>query len=577
MLICLALVISTIGVYYQIRGHVPVSYDDEYIIYNQYVKAGTVWESLAWAFRLSGEERTYWKPLAWLSHMLDFQFYGNDFGMHYMTSMLLHILNSLMLFLLLRKMTGELWMSAFVSGLFALHPLNVESVAWLTQRQNVLCTFFFLLTLWAYINYSKRVNIFRYSIVLAAYTLGLMTKPVLVAVPIILIVLDYWPLERIVSRAEETKCDLKTYLLPFSRSVAEKIPLFILAAISIILSFQRMGSHSVDSLITTSETATLIMRIKSVFLSYAGYIVKMIWPQNLSILYPLPGSLPGWWAAAAALFLLTVSALAIYCYRIKPYFIVGWAWYIIFLVPVVCIIQAGFQPVIGDRYAYVSLIGLFVVISWGMGDLLRHMRCSTQGISILVSTILIICFVISWFQVHYWENSFRLFKNAVRVVPGSYLAHNNLALAMVQAGMTDEAEKHYKISLEIKPDYFKAHNNLANLLVSQGMNDEAIFHYKKALIQRPDDWILYNNLGLALMKAGMEKDAVTFLKRALEINQDPRTHYNLGETLIRIGRYKEAIAQFKKVIALKPDFPNALNRMTYARTKEGQNKGTNNR
>ncbi len=366
-MVSLFLVLLTLGVYWQVRDHEFISFDDNtYITENRHVKTGLTQENILWAFRFSDKGGTYWHPLTWLSHMTDCHFYGLNPGMHHTTNLLFHIANTILLFLLFKRMTGALWQSAFVAALFALHPLNTDSVAWVAERKNVLSTFFWILTMLAYVRYTEHPGFFRYMTMFLSFVLGLLSKPMLVTLPCVLLLLDYWPLKRFLISDCRFPIESKNEMSPAqtgdrkSKVLWEKLPLFALSAASVCLSSLSLQRYKN---IIFPESVLMTLRIENALVSYVRYILKMICPQNLAFYYPYPDSLPTWQSLGAAILLVIISYLTIRAFRSMPYLITGWLWYLGTLVPVSGLIQAGLWPATADRWAYVPLIGLFIMIA----------------------------------------------------------------------------------------------------------------------------------------------------------------------------------------------------------------------
>jgi len=356
-LICLFLGLVTLSVYWQVVDHEFIIYDDpSYVTENHHVQAGLTLKSLAWSFSFTEKEDTYWHPLTWISHMLDCQFYGLNPGMHHLNNLILHIASSLLLFLAFKRMTGEVWKSAFIAALFALHPLNVDSVAWIAERKNVLSTFFWMLTMLSYAYYSERPGPWIYLLTLLFFALGLLAKPMLVTLPFVLLLLDYWPLGR-----------LRLPTIPSGfRLFMEKAPFIVLAVFIAYLSF----SSSEDlGIMISLETKPMDLRIANALVSYVSYMEKMVWPQSMAVHYPYPRMIPIWKSICAGLFLGLVSLSVILAIKRKPYLSVGWLWFLGTLVPVIGLVQNGLWPAMADRWAYVPLIGLFIMIAWGAPEL----------------------------------------------------------------------------------------------------------------------------------------------------------------------------------------------------------------
>jgi tetratricopeptide (TPR) repeat protein len=552
--VCLFLVLTILAVYWQVGNHEFVNYDDnDYITENQHVQAGLTLKSIAWAF--TSTHASNWHPLTWLSHMLDCQIYGLHPGCHHFTNVFFHILNSILLFLVFKRMTGAFWKSAFVAALFALHPLHVESVAWASERKDVLSTFFWMLTMGAYILYVKNPGIKKYLLTVLLFALGLMTKPMLITLPFVLLLLDYWPLGRFNKRS---------LALPLVR---EKIPLFILAAASgIVTFFVQQSGGAVRSL----DVLPLFVRISNALVSYISYIVKMILPHNLAVLYPHPKDFPMWQVTGACLLLVFISFMAVKTFKRRPYFLLGWLWYMGTLVPVIGLVQVGSQAM-ADRYTYIPLTGIFIIIAWGVFDLAAKWRYKKEGLAAASAILLSILMVVTWFQVGHWTNSIALFKHAINVTENNSVAHNNLGNAFADQGKISEAISHYTEALRIRPKYVLAHNNLGNAFADQGKISEAISHYTEALRIRPKYVLAHNNLGNALADQGKISEAISHYTEALRIRPDyAPAHYNLGNVLAGQSELSEAIKHYAEALRIKPDNALAHNNLGYALAGQGK-------
>ena len=597
-IICLLLVVATFAVYWQVLDNDFVAYDDDvYVTENIHVNKGVTFDGLTWAFTSSHSSN--WHPLTWISHMIDCQSYGLNPRGHHLTSLLFHVANTLLLLLILVRMTGALWQSSFVAALFALHPLHVESVAWVAERKDVLSTFFMMLTLWAYILYVKKGNIRRYLLVVLFFVLGLMSKPMLVTLPFILLMLDFWPLGRLCHIHETRNVITGQHTderLGILRLLWEKVPFFALAVASSVVTFivqERSGA------VKLLETYSIQTRIINAFVAYIEYIVNMIWPVELAVLYPHPGnSLLLWKGVVAGLALVLITILVIRKARKIPYLAVGWLWYVVTLIPVIGIVQVGAQAM-ADRYTYITLIGLFIIIAWGAKDLLSRWLYRKICLGTLAAIVLPVLIILTWKQVQYWENSNTLFKHtlkhtsnnyviynnqgivlreqgrteeaikhylqALRSNPGYALAHNNLSNAYYELGMHKEAIGSYKQAIRINPDYAAAHLNLGNAYYESGMHKEAIDAFKHVIRINPDDADAHNYLGVAYVKTGKRKEATEAYKQALRINpDDAQTHYNLGVAYGALGKYKEAAEAFQQAIRIDPDYAGAHYNLGYA-------------
>ena len=555
--ICLFLVVATLAVYWQVLDNDFVDYDDnDYVTENLRVQKGVTFDSLNWAFTSS--HATNWHPITWVSHMFDCQLYGLNPSGHHLTSLLFHVANTLLLFLILARMTGMLWQSSFVAALFALHPLHVESVAWVAERKDVLSTFFMMLTLWVYTIYVKKGGVRRYLLVVLFFVLGLMSKPMLVTLPFILLMLDFWPLGRlglirdtrnvVTGQQADERMDIFQLLW-------EKIPFFVLAVGSSVVTFivQERGG-AMDLL----KSYSLQTRIINAFVSYTEYIVNMVWPVKLAVLYPHPGnSLPLWKGIVAGLALVLITVLVIRKARKIPYITVGWFWYVVTLIPVIGIVQVGLQAM-SDRYTYVTLIGLFVIIAWGANDLLSKWSHRKMWLGTLAAILLPVLMVLTWKQVQYWENSITLFKHTLKHTSNNLHVHNYLGTTLGMQGRTEEAIEHYLQAVRLKPDYVEAHNNLGIALGMQGRTEEAIEHFLKVSQLKPDDARVHNNLGNALGMQGRTEEAIEHFLKALQLNPDyAGAHNNLGVALGVQGRTEGAIEHFLKALQLNPDYAEA--------------------
>ena len=568
VVICMFLLVSTFAVYSQVQDHEFLNYDDnEYVTENWNVKAGLTSESVTWAFTTS--HHANWFPMTWLSHMLDFQLYESNPKGHHLTNLLFHLANSLLLFIVFLRMTGALWQSGFVAVLFALHPFNVESVAWVAERKNVLSTFFWFLTMWAYVFYVEKPSVKRYVLVVLFFALGLMSKPMLVTLPFVLLMMDYWPLRRLEFEQEKGHNGITEIYagkkLEIWRLVREKIPLFLLAAGSSIATFivQKSGGA-----LQNLEIKLLSARLTNAMVSYLEYLKKALWPEALAVFYPHPGNaLAIWEGILCGMVLVGITGVAIKFIRKAPYLAFGWFWYLGTLVPVIGIVQVGSQAM-ADRYAYVPLIGIFIIIAWGLPELLAKWRHRDKVLTIAAGICIPTLMVVTWNQVGHWKNSITIFEHAIRVTdkkyPGFTIAHINLGEALLAGGKTGEAISHFKTAIRLKPDHAKAHNNLGGALFTEGKTEEAITHYKTAIRLIPDYAIPHLNMGIALYKEGKTEEAISHFKTAIRLIPDyAKAHNNLGEALRTKGKREEAISHYKTAIKLKPDFALAHNNLGY--------------
>jgi hypothetical protein len=490
-IVCLVLVIATFAVYWQVRNHQFIDFDDRsYLLENNHIHAGLTKKAIKWAFSINANEKTYWHPLTWISHMVDIQLFGIHAGSHVTINVLLHILNSILLFFIFRLMTGEVWKSAFVAGLFALHPINVESVAWIAERKNVLSTFFWMLTLLAYIYYAQKPDPYKYLLTFSVFTLGLMAKPMLVTLPCVLLLMDFWPLGRLrIGQLLKKGPEKENLSVGAShqgwaalRLLIEKLPFFLASAIVLFLfklSVQRPG------LVITMEAVPFNLRLKNALVSYINYIVKMFWPKDLAVFYPFPETIPIYQVLGAAFLLAGITYLFCRASKKMPFLVIGWFWYLGTLVPTIGLVQAGLWPALADRWAYVPFIGLFIIIAWSIPELLRDKRYQKVWLGTLAASLLFILWVSTRQQIRYWRDSYALFKHTVEVTANNPVAYNNLGFALAQQGRITEAFRNYSEALRLNPDLAAIHNNMGNVLIAQGNLDDAIPHYAEALRLNP--------------------------------------------------------------------------------------------
>lgn len=540
------LAIVTLIFYLPVLGHEFVNYDDgDYVTGNTHVRAGITLDSIIWAFKTG--EASNWHPLTWISHMVDWQLFGNRPGLHHLTSLLWHLANTVLLFNVFRIMTGALWRSALLALLFAIHPMHVESVAWVSERKDVLSTFFCFLTLAAYSAYvrSAKDGPFRpfqrsYAMALLFFALGLMSKPMLVTLPFMLLLLDYWPLGRL-----NTKDSIASLLL-------EKVPFFALSVISSVITFtvQRQGG-------AVSTSISFGARFANALVSYARYLGKTFWPLDLSVLYPHPGAWPLWMTVGSGLLVLTLSTLAFVEVRRRPYYFVGWFWFLGVLVPVIGLVQVGIQSM-ADRYSYVPSIGVFVILIWAGAEAVQAKPALRDLANVLLVLILLGCAWLTHAQVQYWRNSETLFRRAVAVTDRNYLAYNNLGYYLSAQGKVGEAMENYAKSLQINPNYEDALNNMGYALAGQKKPAEALPYYEAALRVRPNQIEVHNNLGNALSELGRLDEAMTHYDFVLKQKPDHAdANNNLGIALAMKGRIDEAIPHFKAAIRARPNYASA--------------------
>jgi tetratricopeptide (TPR) repeat protein len=552
--VCLFLAAIIWVVFGQTLGHEFVNYDDDLYVYeNPVVQKGLTWEGFRWA--LTYGQIGHWHPLTWLSHMLDCQLYGLQAGGHHLTNILLHTATAILLFLVLRQMTGFLWRSAFVAAVFAIHPLRVESVAWVAERKDVLSAFFFMLTLGAYVRYVRRPpSKIRYGVMILLYALGLLSKNMLVTMPFVLLLLDYWPLNRLSGFSPRV----------LLRRVAEKIPLFVLAVGSCV------ATALMPEKVPAEYMLSFALRMENAVVSYVTYLWQMIHPSGLACVYPNPvNDVPLWQVAGALGLLLAISGVAWAFRKTHPCLVVGWLWYLGMLIPVIGMVQISYYAH-ADRYTYLPQIGLYLLLTWAAADLCagwRHRRVVLGGGATVILVALIFC---ARTQASYWRNSELLWTHTLACTSDNAVAHVNLGNALLQKGSVNEAMVHYQKALQIKPDCVDAHINLGTALLQKGNVAEAIAHYQKALQIKPDSPEAHNNLGNALLKIGNVDEAIAPFQRALQIKPDfAEAHNNLGIALLQKGKVDEAIVHYQKALQIKPDFAEAHNNLGNALVQKG--------
>ena len=563
--VSLGLIAANVVVYAPVWHHDFINFDDpSYVTENPHVLGGLTWPAVRWAF--STGYMSNWHPLTWLSHMLDVQLYGVNPGPHHLTNLVLHIVNSILLFGLLHRMTGALGRSAFVAALFAIHPLHVESVAWVAERKDVLSTLFWMLALWAYLEYLRQPRLGRYLVMLLLFALGLMAKPMLVTFPFILLLLDYWPLGRVAFGGAPASSARKTRSL-VAELVREKLPLFGLVLASSVVTFmvqQRQGA------IVGLDLLPWDRRVANALVSYFAYIGKMFLPTRLAVFYPYPRSIPAWLAIGALLGLIVISIVMIRAGRRYAYLPIGWFWYLVTLIPVIGVVQTGLQSM-ADRYTYVPLIGLFIIMAWGIPELFVHWPYHRIALPVAAALVIAACIITARGQVGYWRSSNALWAHSLEVTPDNFFAHYNLGIALPPQGRASEAIAQYSDVLRLNPYYAEAYNGLGVVLAGEEKFSEAVAQYDEALRLRPDYAQAHYNLGVALAALGKDDEAIAQYSAAVRLDPDyVAAHYNLGNALVRQRRGSEAITQYLEVIRLKPNDAEAHNNLGVALTNQGK-------
>jgi len=563
--ICCLLVAATLAVYWPVGQFDFACYDDSaYAAENPHVQAGLTWPGVTWAFCTGSSAN--WHPLTWLSLMLDCQFHSQSAGIHHSVNVMFHVANTILLFLLLRGMTGASWRSAFVAALFALHPLHVESVAWIAERKDVLSTLFGLLALHAYVGYaggSKQQGAhpkIDLGLALGWFACSLMSKPMLVTLPFVMFLLDFWPLRRLELRNTPDKRRVALGL------ILEKIPFLVLSAAACTVTFfvQQKGG-AVDSLVEFPVTA----RIENVFVSYAQYLGKMFWPVKLAVFYPHPV----WWptdiVVGSILLILLLSVAVIWLGRGRPYLMVGWFWFLGTLVPVIGLVQVGLQA-LADRYTYLPSVGIFIIVAWGTTEIWLRWRWPQWLAGLAGVLVILTCAWRTTDQLGYWRNAETLFRHAIAVTANNSLAYSNLGHYLEDRGQTGQAIEYYKKAIQIDPRNLEALNNLGSALIDNQQYDEGITCLEFGLRLNPDYTEALNNLATALIETRRYSEAVDYLKKALQQRPNyPNALNNLGNAYVRLGQVEEGIACYHRALEIEPDYAEARNDLGNAMIRLG--------
>jgi protein O-mannosyl-transferase len=558
LLVCLGLAAATLFVYWQVGSFDFISYDDaEYVYENYYAWQGLTPQSVAWAF--TARYAANWHPLTWLSHMLDVSIFGMNPGPMHMVNLLFHLANSMLLLAVLKRMTGALWPSAFVAAAFALHPMHVESVAWVAERKDLLSTFFLLVTLLAWTGYAKSGSKKSYLASLCLYALGLMAKPMLVTAPFLLLLLDYWPLGRmeLLSAQPRRKRSLLAILRPL---LIEKIPFFVLAAASSVVTFLVQNTGGAVS----HETGLpLLGRLANASMSYGTYIGKLFWPHDMYIPYPLDSLNVTLWHGWVVLpFLLAITALIIRYGRSRPWLPVGWFWFLGTLLPVIGLVQVGTQSM-ADRYTYIPYVGLFIILAWGIPALLPEWNGRKAVLGIWMIVALASLALVARHQAAFWRNGVTLFSNSITNAPYNFVAYHNRGMAHKNRGEWLEAISDYKMSLSMFPRNAKALREMGFAYGALGRIPEAMDACNESL-KLYESAIAFNNRGVAYGKLGRHKEAMDSFRRATELEpESPDPQGNLARELFRQGMYDEAAGHYRMALKHRPDWPESLNDLAW--------------
>jgi len=550
-LLCLALLAGTVLLYAPVREHDFVRYDDpEYVLENAHVRRGLTSAGIAWAF--THFHSANWHPLTWITHMVDCQVFGLDAGAHLVVNVALHGFAAVLLFLFLARATGAFWRSAFVAALFAFHPLRVESVAWVSERKDVLSALLWMATLHAYLWYVRAPSARRMALVALTFAAGLLAKPMLVTLPFVLLLLDVWPFAR-------------------PRTVAllrEKAPLFALVLLSCVVTIA--AQYAGGAVVPLAHGFGVSYRVQNAIVSYATYLWQTLWPVDLAVFYPPRTPVPAGEVALSAAVLLAIGALVARLAARRPYLPVGWLWYLGVLVPVIGLVWVGEQSR-ADRFTYLPQIGIGIMVAWGANDLLAAWPRRAWVLAPAAALLLLGWVATTRAQIAHWRDTTTLFRHALTATRDNYVVHANLAAELARLGQTDEALAHFDEALRIKGEFPKARLGLGALLARMGRLDEAIAHYEYALAHRPDSPVAHLNYGLALVALGRGEEALPHYQEALRL--DPtyaKVHVAQATVLEQLGRGPEAIVHLRQAIAIRPDLAEAHGNLAIALEAAGR-------
>ncbi len=562
-LILAALAAATLLVYLPVLGNGFIDFDDgEYITGNPRVTGGLSASGAVWAFTTFHAGN--WHPLTWLSHQADVQLFGLDPRWHHLTNLVLHAASALLLFLLLIDMTGARWPSAFTAALFALHPLHVESVAWASERKDVLLGLCFVLTLLGYVRYARKPGPARYMAVLGLFALALMAKPMAMTLPLVLLLLDWWPLGRwgqvawagaSPGRAARESAGRRHGSSEWPRLLTEKVPLLAMAAASaaVTVAAQRAGGA-----VSRLEDIPAGTRLTNALISWVAYLGMTLRPAGLAGFYPYPPGPPSIWRAAAALVLLLgLTWTAVRLRRRAPVLVVGWLWYLLSLLPVIGLVQVGLQAR-ADRYTYLPLIGIFAAAAWGLPLIVHRRRLPRAALAVVAVAVVAVCGFLTRVQAGYWRDSHTFFERAARATRDNWWGHENLGDWLAVHGRREEALREFGETIRIRPDYAGGHYNLAVTLEELGRDEEAADQYRRAVALEPGNADARNNLGSLLLRQSRAAEAAAQLREAVRLAPgDPRPVYNLGLALAALGDQAGAAIAFRRALGLRPDHAGA--------------------
>lgn len=534
LIISVVLAAVTLAVFWQVNGY-DFAFDDEvYVIRNYHIQSGITMESITWAFRTRYAD--LWNPVLWLAFMVDYQMFDLNAGGYHMTNLVLHILSALLLFWLFHRMTGSVWKSAFVAAFFSLHPLHVESVAWISERKDVLSAFFWMLTLCFYVYFTEKPSLGRYLPVLFSFMLALMTKPMVVTLPVIMLLLDYWPLKRFALKKSN-----KLFW-----QVKEKAPLFALSILFVFITLYNPYAQQ-----TYMKKFPLALRSENAAVSFIAYLEKTFWPRDLAAFYPFPAQIPLWQVICAVLLMAMMTAFVFSTVKRRPFLLVGWLLFAVSILPVIGIIPFGATYSMADRYHYLPSIGIAIMLAWGIPSLIKRRQIRKNILFPLGIICLSIMTFLSWKQCGYWENSMKLWKHALEVTTNNYLAHNNMGLVLSAQGNSNQAMDHYNQSLRIAPDYIYAYNNRGIAHGQQRQYRLAIEDFNSGLRIMPSFANAYNNRGYTYAELGQNKRAMDDYNKAIDLKPDYAEAYsNRGVAFLKQGETANGCFDARKACAL---------------------------
>ncbi|WP_223923236.1 tetratricopeptide repeat protein [Geobacter sp. AOG2] len=551
---CFFLSVLTITVYWGVLRNGFLNYDDfQYVTNNRHVTSGISMENVVWAFT-SGYAAN-WHPITWLSHMLDVELFGMDPRGHHLVNLLFHSANTCLLFLILTRITGTVWRSLLVATLFAVHPLHVESVAWIAERKDVLSTFFGMLAIIAYSWYVRKRTAWPYLVLCGCFLLSLMSKPMMVTLPFVMLLLDYWPLQRFGTRDADIPVEQRQAgkKLPFSRLIIEKLPLFIFAVLScyITISVQKVEAMH------TLQVTPLSFRIGNALVAYLSYLGKTVWPHDLAVLYPLPKTIPLLESSGAGLLLLLISYAVYALSHKRAYLLVGWLWFLGTLVPVIGIVQVGLQSM-ADRYTYFPSIGIYIMSVWGISELAIRWPSWRVPLAVAAGGIIVMYSFITWRYEQSWVDSTALFSHAIDVTADNYYAHYMLGNALYEENRFEDALDQFAIVRQLEPRFADAYTNMGIIYAKMGQPTEAIKYFTTALSLKPESKDVHYNIAVALQAQGKAEEAIAHYNEVLRLDpENVGAHYNLGIVLMGLERWDEAISHFAEAVRLKPGFEDA--------------------